>query len=628
MYRIGKLSGVLVVTLILIALSFGVAFAQDGTITYQGQLARDGDLVSATCDMTFTLFDEEVDGVPVESEEIPGVGVIEGFFSVQIPFSASSFDGDPRWLEIDVDCGDDDPITLSPRHLLTSVPYATYASSAASADHATTADSADEADLAHEVDWDDVTGKPVCTITGQVLKWDTVSSNWVCAADDNTQDGNNLYDVATGGGLVLIGGEDFSLLQSCSNGQVLKWDTDQEPDAWVCANDSNTQDGDTTYDAAEGGGLVLDETSFSLLLSCDDGEVLKWDDMEEEWACAPDANTQDGNNTYDAAPGGGLTLTDDEFSVDSSVLRAPETCTSGQVLKYTGTTFGCAPDSDTPTIYTEGTGIDITSNVVSVDAATAGPLFDSRFVNASGGDSMAGPLSVTGVNGNVIASGYVDVGEADSVECDSTRNGALRWNSGSLELCYGAGWRAIDFVGRDVVLYRASNSASNGNLGNRTTTNATCANSSNRPPGYANAMSFITYSSTDSISGMALPNSIPTNVPVKGPNGLVIAHNWINLLSDTTNNVVTLQQAGVLANNADQWWSGSNSTGGAIGGSAGSHGNRCGSSGSNFWTNPDSGANGQRGGADQTGTSWINENTTACNSTSATYLLCVAWTPQ
>jgi hypothetical protein len=95
--------------------------------TYQGQLKKDGNPVTATCDFRFTLWDALSGGSQVgTTQEKAGVSVSGGFFTIaDLDFGTTAFEGDERFLEIAVKCaGDADYIALSPRQLITATPYA------------------------------------------------------------------------------------------------------------------------------------------------------------------------------------------------------------------------------------------------------------------------------------------------------------------------------------------------------------------------------------------------------------------------------------------------------------------------------------------------------------------------
>jgi hypothetical protein len=130
---------VTVVLSILLVLSAGLSAAQGpapqgqvlpqavvGTaFTYQGELRKDGNPLTATCAMTFTLYDDPAAGNLVGTAIYPAVAIDGGLFTVALDFGPNSFTGDGRWLEIAVQCpGDAGFSTLAPRQALTAAPYA------------------------------------------------------------------------------------------------------------------------------------------------------------------------------------------------------------------------------------------------------------------------------------------------------------------------------------------------------------------------------------------------------------------------------------------------------------------------------------------------------------------------
>ncbi|MCX7680517.1 MAG: hypothetical protein N2508_00880, partial [Anaerolineae bacterium] len=95
--------------------------------TYQGQLRKDGNPVSGTCDFQFSLWDAASGGTQVGTTWTKtGVQVTNGYFTIpDLDFGAGAFQSDARWLEIAVACtGDLGYTTLSPRQRLTPAPYA------------------------------------------------------------------------------------------------------------------------------------------------------------------------------------------------------------------------------------------------------------------------------------------------------------------------------------------------------------------------------------------------------------------------------------------------------------------------------------------------------------------------
>ncbi|MFH1746541.1 MAG: hypothetical protein ABIG44_05785 [Planctomycetota bacterium] len=108
------------------------ARAIDLPITYQGQLKLAGEPVTNAVDFRFSLWDADVFGTQVGTDFTPAapIDVVDGLFTAQIDtmnFGPTAFNGDPRWLEIEVWQDGTGWVTLSPRQMLTASPFALYA---------------------------------------------------------------------------------------------------------------------------------------------------------------------------------------------------------------------------------------------------------------------------------------------------------------------------------------------------------------------------------------------------------------------------------------------------------------------------------------------------------------------
>ncbi len=94
----------------------------DNTFTYQGVLKQNGTPISATCSMTFTLFDAAVSGNQVGNPIAASVQVKSGLFTQPLNFATTTFNGYAVWLDIQANCGSG-KIDLG-RQAITAAPYA------------------------------------------------------------------------------------------------------------------------------------------------------------------------------------------------------------------------------------------------------------------------------------------------------------------------------------------------------------------------------------------------------------------------------------------------------------------------------------------------------------------------
>jgi hypothetical protein len=118
----------------------GLADALGTGFTYQGKLDSSGSPVNDTVHMRFSLWDAAGSGTPPvggaqlgTSQILSSVPVAGGVFTVLLDdadqFGANAFNGDARWLQIEV-CSDpacNSSTVLSPRQPVTPAPYARFA---------------------------------------------------------------------------------------------------------------------------------------------------------------------------------------------------------------------------------------------------------------------------------------------------------------------------------------------------------------------------------------------------------------------------------------------------------------------------------------------------------------------
>jgi len=103
------------------SVSLGTAF------TYQGRLTdTSGNPKTGPCDFQFTLYDAASGGNVVGSAQTKtNVSLNNGYFSVELDFGATAFQGDARWMAISVACPTGGVYTpLTGRVALTAAPYA------------------------------------------------------------------------------------------------------------------------------------------------------------------------------------------------------------------------------------------------------------------------------------------------------------------------------------------------------------------------------------------------------------------------------------------------------------------------------------------------------------------------
>lgn len=94
--------------------------------TYQGRLVQNGSPVNGACDFWFTLWDASSGGNSIDQVNKTNVAVSDGYFTVELSFDVHVFQGEARWLAIDVRCpaGSGSYTALSSRVAITPAPYA------------------------------------------------------------------------------------------------------------------------------------------------------------------------------------------------------------------------------------------------------------------------------------------------------------------------------------------------------------------------------------------------------------------------------------------------------------------------------------------------------------------------
>jgi len=108
----------------------GTAFAQDypTAINYQGQLFDQGQPVTGNYEITFRIFDAQIDGLMLAAPvTLSGVQVLGGQFFAEVDFGSDVFAEPHLWIEISAKSTSDASgsiITFAPRQKISSAPRA------------------------------------------------------------------------------------------------------------------------------------------------------------------------------------------------------------------------------------------------------------------------------------------------------------------------------------------------------------------------------------------------------------------------------------------------------------------------------------------------------------------------
>ena len=327
------------------ALAVPIQVNQQGRLLY-----ADGEGLTGSHQLIFQLYDEQTGGDIQWAESIT-VQFNNGYYSTMLgtdeetnPLDNSIFANYPLYLELKVN-GE----ALSPRHQLTSVPYAQIAG------------------VAESVDGGTVRASEIIVGGQTVIDGD---GNWV---------GPGMTDTLS------------SL--SCALGEIAGWNGS----AWTCVSDNTltytdienyllNNPIDLNVNTTIGGSTVVssvDDSDTLASLSCvNDGEIARYDLALGEWYCDADIDTvldeatvetYITNGAIDLNSGttiGGATIVTTGMDADT---LAGLSCTNGQVAKYnTGTgLWACGDDVDTDTTLSEGTvETYVTNGAIDLNAST------------------------------------------------------------------------------------------------------------------------------------------------------------------------------------------------------------------------------------------------------------------
>jgi len=382
--------------------------AVPATVSFTARLVDDksGDVVTGSHHLQFELFDAESAGTSVWMEG-RDIEIEEGLLFADLgsvkPLDATVFDGRRLFLQVTLDAA-----VMDPRIALDSVPYAIRSGVATEAETVggLTAD-----DLQRRV-----TG--ACS-TGNFLIAVNQDGTVVCAPD--LSGSGDITDVVPGSGLQgggTGGSVTLSMLLTCAPSDLLKWNGT----AWACAPDANAGGDITSVGIGAAGGLsgggATGDVALSLLTTCGAGQLLKFNGSS--WGCANDidTDTNSGGDITGVLTGGNSGLVGGTTAGDAA-LSLLTSCSVGQLLKWNGTAWGCANDTNAGGDITDvlagngltgggnagsvtldivaGPGITVAADSVSLDTAFTDNRYDARYdpryVNVSG-DTMTGGLNM------------------------------------------------------------------------------------------------------------------------------------------------------------------------------------------------------------------------------------------
>ena len=172
------------------AAAAAIAGPLGSAISYQGQLRSGGAPVSGSYDFTFRLFSDSTGSTQIgTTQTVLGVTVTNGLFTTSVDFLNSSYDGNSRWLDIQVrPAGGGSFTQLLPRQPLLAAPYALRAINGP-------AGSSQWSNDANGIDYGNDVGIGIASVSGQRLRIDGGTTQNPLVLTNNA---TNFATLATG----------------------------------------------------------------------------------------------------------------------------------------------------------------------------------------------------------------------------------------------------------------------------------------------------------------------------------------------------------------------------------------------------------------------------------------------
>jgi hypothetical protein len=373
--------------------------------TFQGLINSDGEPLTGSVHLIFTLYSESSGGTSLWSQDYGDTPVTNGLYSVTLgPFPELAFD-ELYWLEVSVN-----GTALSPRYALHAVPYAMRA---ATADHAMNADMATITDHASIAEQAMTAYYAVTAATAETVAADGVDAAGVLDGSLTATDiGTNVVSsvagvVNDGGDIALVAGENITITPDDGANTITIAAADPSgtayDDRFVNENQPNSVTAEMIMPDVLSGisGVTNDGNSIALVA----GENITITTDDDANAITIAATGSAGGGVTEVVGGSGLIATDESgpiVTLDVGQGRGIEVgndLISVNAADFEGAGLTVDPEGDLN--VNPGTGLELNGDLVQLGSPySSGSAYDGRFVNA--GEDAGGDLDQPYPNPTVI----------------------------------------------------------------------------------------------------------------------------------------------------------------------------------------------------------------------------------